>query len=440
MAFLVLITHVNKQFVVALAHKLVFLVGANIAKKSVVLGGNVLTELLESGEDSTAPRTFVEQQVKRLLLGVVRREVDGVLVVGHCDCLALGVGKQHSVILCTTHQTLFLVVERTGPERAHVARVVLAGCNGPDFDWVRAHYTGHDIFRTFFFMLNLSATLHFWKIVANPALVNPQLVVPTFQHLPHSIPHIRGMVLDKDNCIARDNDDRVWPAYEERWSSLKKEYPGRLLIVSNSAGTNDDVDGQAQRLEKNTGVPVLRHSTKKPGCWPEIVAWFEQRGVAPHEIAVVGDRLFTDILMANMMGSTMEENLENPFESLRKEVRACQGFVVCVCIQAVALALSVWSTVRIFKTERVLLVDFDYVSKRTKKIDVTSMIKVFQVVSLSLTVFGFLMSLVNFVITRNRLIRYLHRIEREGEHEWARDNLPDDFYERCIKTRRSTAK
>ncbi|KAG7883072.1 hypothetical protein KL925_000467 [Ogataea polymorpha] len=306
------------------------------------------------------------------------------------------------------------------------------------------------------------------------------------------------MVLDKDNCIARDNDDRVWPAYEERWSSLKKEYPGRLLIVSNSAGTNDDVDGQAQRLEKNTGVPVLRHSTKKPGCWPEIVAWFEQRGVAPHEIAVVGDPRITEVanwdaifsdpkmfssmliyiafMMAQLglsyagfvyfevenrpaiysvsmlynifasyffpilIASTMEENLENPFESLRKEVRACQGFVVCVCIQAVALALSVWSTVRIFKTERVLLVDFDYVSKRTKKIDVTSMIKVFQVVSLSLTVFGFLMSLVNFVITRNRLIRYLHRIEREGEHEWARDNLPDDFYERCIKTRRSTAK
>ncbi|KAG7864264.1 hypothetical protein KL919_000292 [Ogataea angusta] len=118
------------------------------------------------------------------------------------------------------------------------------------------------------------------------------------------------MVLDKDNCIARDHDDRVWPAYEERWSSLKKEYPGRLLIVSNSAGTNDDLDGQAQRLEKNTGVPVLRHSTKKPGCWPEIVAWFEQRGVAPHEIAVVGDRLFTDILMANMMGSYGTRHLQ----------------------------------------------------------------------------------------------------------------------------------
>ncbi|KAG7751108.1 hypothetical protein KL912_000241 [Ogataea haglerorum] len=357
-------------------------------------------------------------------------------------------------------------------------------------------------------MLNLSATLHVWKAVANPALVNPHLIVPTFQHLPHHLPHIRGMVLDKDNCIAKDHDDRVWPAYEERWSSLKEEYPGRLLIVSNSAGTNDDVDGQAQRLEKNTGVPVLRHSTKKPGCWPEIVAWFGQRGVAPHEIAVVGDRLFTDILMANMMGSygvanwdaifsdpkmfssmliyiafmmaqlglsyagfvyfevenrpaiysvsllynifasyffpiliasTMEENLENPFESLRKEVRACQGFLVCVCIQAAALALSAWSTVRILQTGQVLLVDYDYVSRSTKKIDVTSMIKVFQVVSLSLTVFGFLMSLVNFVITRNRLIRYLHRIEREGEHEWAGHNLPDDFYERCLKTHRGTA-
>ncbi|KAH3661920.1 hypothetical protein OGAPHI_006099 [Ogataea philodendri] len=390
-------------------------------------------------------------------------------------------------------------------------------------------------------MLNLSATLQFWKIVANPSLVNPSLVVPTFQHLP-VLPHIRGMVLDKDNCIAEDHDDKIWPAYEEKWALLRKQYPDTLLIVSNSAGTDDDTSGQAARLQQNTGVPVLRHSTKKPGCWPEIEQWFRARGVLPHEVAVVGDRLFTDIFMANQMGaygvwpdslpppmaprtnisafrvmleasagpteirparihevanwdaifsnpkmfssmliyvafmmaqlglsyagfvyfevenrpaiysvsllynifasyffpiliaSAMEENLESPFESLRREVKACQGFVLCICVQAVALALSVWSTVRIFQTDQVMLIDYDYLTRRANKIDVTSMIKVFQVVSLTLTGFGFLMSLVNFWITRNRLIRFLHRIERE--HQLANDNLADDFYERCIKTTR----
>lgn len=74
--------------------------------------------------------------------------------------------------------------------------------------------------------------------------------------------------------------------------------------MSNSAGTNDDLGHtQAHELEKNSGVAVLIHETKKPGCYPEIQSHFAERGILPHEIIIVGDRLFTDILMANMMGS-----------------------------------------------------------------------------------------------------------------------------------------
>jgi len=63
----------------------------------------------------------------------------------------------------------------------------------------------------------------------------------------------------------------------------------------------------ADLLESNTGVQVLRHSTKKPGCRDEIFSHFRlapELGVTrPDQIAVVGDRLFTDIMMANLMGS-----------------------------------------------------------------------------------------------------------------------------------------
>lgn len=76
------------------------------------------------------------------------------------------------------------------------------------------------------------------------------------------------------------------------------------MIVSNSAGTNDDIGyKQALELEANTGVKVLRHPTKKPGCHDEILQYFAKLNVKSTEIAVIGDRLFTDILMANMMGS-----------------------------------------------------------------------------------------------------------------------------------------
>jgi phosphatidylglycerophosphatase GEP4 len=78
--------------------------------------------------------------------------------------------------------------------------------------------------------------------------------------------------------------------------------------VSNTAGTSSDPNlAQAALLEKNTGVKVLQHATKKPGCKAEVLAYFEQHPEAgvtsPSQIAVVGDRLFTDVMMANLMGS-----------------------------------------------------------------------------------------------------------------------------------------
>lgn len=91
---------------------------------------------------------------------------------------------------------------------------------------------------------------------------------------------------------------------------MREQYPGsRLLIVSNTAGASaaDPSRDQADLLSLNTGIHVLQHSTKKPGCGPEILNYLrsqkETQTIQPEEIAVVGDRLMTDILLANMMGS-----------------------------------------------------------------------------------------------------------------------------------------
>ncbi|CAI5760678.1 unnamed protein product [Candida verbasci] len=154
-------------------------------------------------------------------------------------------------------------------------------------------------------LFNLSATLNFSKILYNPSLVLPTVTISSFDQLKLPINGIKGIVLDKDNCISKDHDDKIWPSYSAKWSQLTSLYPKEnLLIVSNSAGTNDDLNHkQAKTLEKNTGVSVLIHSTKKPGCYNEILTYFEKLGVKNNEILVIGDRLFTDILMANLMGS-----------------------------------------------------------------------------------------------------------------------------------------
>ena len=78
--------------------------------------------------------------------------------------------------------------------------------------------------------------------------------------------------------------------------------------MSNSAGTGDDPGNQeADLLQKMTGVRVLRHSTKKPGCGPEVLAYLksapDSKVTEAAHVAVVGDRLFTDVMMANIMGS-----------------------------------------------------------------------------------------------------------------------------------------
>ncbi|TKA29247.1 hypothetical protein B0A50_03757 [Salinomyces thailandicus] len=169
--------------------------------------------------------------------------------------------------------------------------------------------------------MNVSATANVFRLFTNPALCLPQYTIATFDQLPIPLtnlsasnngekpPDIRAIVLDKDNCFAIPKQDTVYPAYQTKFAELRKAYPGsKLLIVSNSAGTGSDPGyRQADSLERGTGVKVLRHSTKKPGCHGEIMNYFRSQpetGVTKSsQVAVVGDRLFTDVLMANMMGA-----------------------------------------------------------------------------------------------------------------------------------------
>ncbi|SZF02360.1 unnamed protein product [Blumeria hordei] len=168
--------------------------------------------------------------------------------------------------------------------------------------------------------LNVSATLHLFRIAVRPNLCLAQATIPTFNQLPIPLnaafsepaatPDIRAVVLDKDNCFAIPHSSSVYQPYETKFAELKAAYPGRcLLIVSNTAGAMSyDTSSQlASEVEAATGVSVLRHQTKKPGCGAEIMAYFRQhpetRVDRPEQIAVVGDRLTTDVMLANTMGS-----------------------------------------------------------------------------------------------------------------------------------------
>ncbi|EOA87291.1 uncharacterized protein SETTUDRAFT_135966 [Exserohilum turcica Et28A] len=171
--------------------------------------------------------------------------------------------------------------------------------------------------------MNISGTLNIFRLLRDPTLCLPQHTVSTFNQLPIPLSQafaaapqqqkkvdIRAVVLDKDNCFAVPHTDEVYEGYKDHFSRLRTAYPGaKLLIVSNTAGTttSDPTGTQAAALESRTGVTVLRHSTKKPGCANEVLEYFLKKhpetGVKrPDQIAVVGDRLATDVVMANLMG------------------------------------------------------------------------------------------------------------------------------------------
>ncbi|TVY34747.1 Phosphatidylglycerophosphatase, mitochondrial [Lachnellula subtilissima] len=145
---------------------------------------------------------------------------------------------------------------------------------------------------------NVSATLNVFRLIARPTLCLPHATVSTFAQLPIPLNQafgkykkldIRAVVLDKDNCFAYPHSNEVHKPYQDHFQRLKEAYPGRrLLIVSNTAGASsvDPVLNIAAEVEKSTGVP------------------YPETGVTrPEHIAVVGDRLTTDVMLANIMGS-----------------------------------------------------------------------------------------------------------------------------------------
>jgi len=117
----------------------------------------------------------------------------------------------------------------------------------------------------------------------------------------------RGAVFDKDNCLTRPNRDTVVPEIEQAWLECQKIFgQENVLIVSNSAGTwLDPGEIQCESVTHNTGAPVLRHKALKPAysCITAIRDYFSSLRfpVRDEELIIVGDRIFTDVVMANRM-------------------------------------------------------------------------------------------------------------------------------------------
>jgi phosphatidylglycerophosphatase GEP4 len=181
-------------------------------------------------------------------------------------------------------------------------------------------------------------------LLKNPSHLVPNLTIPTFLDLPENLgphlvssaqhqssknpeysrpprhPTIRALVLDKDNTLCPPKTIVLPKPYLRKLESLRtsptspfnqKQNPHGILIVSNTAGSRPDsaaYEAEARDLEERLHIPVFRVRAgrpRKPFCGTDVLAWFREHGVVEgaDEIAVVGDRIGTDTLMAAQMGA-----------------------------------------------------------------------------------------------------------------------------------------
>ncbi|KAI0628389.1 mitochondrial PGP phosphatase-domain-containing protein [Trametes polyzona] len=157
---------------------------------------------------------------------------------------------------------------------------------------------------------NLPGVLVPFHLLVNPRLVVPSIVVKDIRQLDFPALYragYRGAVFDKDNCLTIPHEDRLVPELVEAWQECRETFgPGNVLIVSNTAGSHLDAgEIEAESVSHHLSVPVLRHTSLKPSyaCIKSIHAYFASlpRPVKDEELVVVGDRLLTDIVMANRM-------------------------------------------------------------------------------------------------------------------------------------------
>ncbi|TFK74687.1 hypothetical protein BDN72DRAFT_789008 [Pluteus cervinus] len=173
--------------------------------------------------------------------------------------------------------------------------------------------------------LNVPGILVPFHLLINSRIVLPGLCVRDIRHLDFEALRragYRGAIFDKDNCLTIPYKDELVPELKDAWNKCRETFgEGNVLIVSNSAGTKLDPGGiQAESVRHHLLAPVLFHSSMKPSysCIHGIRAYFSslRSPIRDEELIVVGDRIFTDIVMANRMRKRVSKLASSPSDSV----------------------------------------------------------------------------------------------------------------------------
>lgn len=122
---------------------------------------------------------------------------------------------------------------------------------------------------------------------------------------------LRGLVLDVDETLVPIRQAEIAPEIVQ-WIAAIKPHT-KLWLVSNNLNAR-----RIQRIAYRLEVPYIAGAGKPS----RRKIWQAVRGMElpPSEVAIVGDRLFTDVLAGNRMGlfTILVEPMVIPGEALRK--------------------------------------------------------------------------------------------------------------------------
>ena len=105
---------------------------------------------------------------------------------------------------------------------------------------------------------------------------------------------VEAVVFDVDNTLCPHGENQVAETLEKQFMKLTSNYPSCIL-------SNTRAPDREKMIGENTGLKVISPGVRKPGG-EAYQAALDYVGKKPSETVMVGDRLLTDIMGANIAG------------------------------------------------------------------------------------------------------------------------------------------
>lgn len=149
--------------------------------------------------------------------------------------------------------------------------------------------------------------------------------------------------------------------------------------------------------------------------------------------------IFGSYFFPLIMAVQVDENVRNQFQDLNREAEVYRNFRLSAIVQGLGLALSVWATIQVFNGGPYVMQRSAFPQPGARQVDITSFVRVYQLITMQIVVCTLVLSLVNLYITDRRLVNYFNRIETtqdktDLEAMFQSAQIPDDMYERDLKT------